>query len=110
MVGDARGGREVERREAALPRIVEDGVEDEIPGVIVNANDRPDFGGVAARIPVLGVVAELEVHAVEEPALVGIRRDKQQPQLAAIDLCALCSGDAVEREIEAQLEPWFVAV
>ena len=54
----------------------------------VQPEDRAYFRGKPVRVPVRRVVAELEIHGVNERALVRVRLGEQQPDLAAVDRCA----------------------
>ena len=68
-------------------------------------DDRPDLRGDATLIPVPGVVAEFEIHAVEKLAIVRIRNREQQPDLAPVNRASESFGDAVERQVEPGFEP-----
>src|SRR5215813_7646477 len=48
-------------------------------------NDRADLTGAAARFPVRRVVAELEVDAIEERALMCVWNDEQLAQLDRVE-------------------------
>ena len=106
IVSDARAWGEVEILEAAEIGIIENGVDDDVPGMQVQAEDGPNLRRVAAGIPMLGVVTEFEIHGVNEGAVVGMRLGKEQAQLAAIDGGAAVLGvDSVKRQIETGFEP-----
>src|SRR5579859_3676828 len=100
----ARG--EVEIPEAAEIRVVENGIDDDVPRMKVQAEDGPNLRREAAGIPVLGVVTEFEIHGVDEGAVVSVRLGKKQAQLAAIDGWAAVLGvDTVKRQVKTGLEP-----
>ena len=80
VVRDTRRRIEFECGDSAVPGIVEDRVENEVPRMNVPADDRTDLGAVAVGIPSGRVVAELEIGTIEEPAFVGVGRNEKQAQ------------------------------
>src|SRR5690348_16912046 len=110
IVGDAGAGCEVEAFETAGPGIIENGVDNDVPGMQMQANDGANLGSERARVPVGGVVAEFEIRGVEEFAIGGVRRGEEQADFAAIDFRAGGVCDAVERKIKTALEPILEAV
>src|ERR1700730_14637847 len=84
VIGDSRGRREVEALYAAGVRCVENRIEDDIYRGQVAAHDGAPFGCNAPFIPVLRVVAEFEIRAIEEPPIICTRRGKQETDLAAV--------------------------
>ncbi len=54
--------------------------------------------GMAVGVPVPGVVAELEIDAIDEALVLGIGLDEQRPQLETVELGAMIGRDAVERQ------------
>ena len=108
-VRGARRGSEVEPAEAVEVGF-EDRVRNHVDAAEVHADDRPDLARKAARRPVRRVVAELEVDAVEEPALVSVRADEERPELHAVEQQPAVAGERVDREIGPRLEPFGHAV
>jgi hypothetical protein len=99
IVGDALRRREIEPVHAVEPGI-DDRIDDEVPGALMRAEDRPDLAGVARLFPMSGVEAELEIDAVEPRAVWRAARRKG-PQLAAVEFEASLIGEPVERQIGA---------
>ena len=64
IVGDPRRRRRIERPQT-LERGVEDRIDYQIHRADATADDRPDLAGVAGRLPVPGIKAELEIDAEE---------------------------------------------
>src|SRR5579871_648816 len=85
--------------------VVEDRVDDEIDGFEVPPDDGPDLRGKGALVPVFGIVAEPEIRAVKKLAVIGVRDDKKEPDLAAVQGRPAVFGDAVKRQVESCLEP-----
>jgi hypothetical protein len=75
---------EIERTRT-LERSVEDRIDDQINGTDATADDWPDFGGIAGRLPIARVVAELEIDAVKEASVLGVWDDKLGTQLGTVD-------------------------
>src|SRR5579863_746692 len=82
--GGTHGGCEVELREAVEVR-VEDRVHDEIVRAEAPADDRADLAREAARLPVRGVVAQLEIHTVEKASSACVGDDEERPQLRTVE-------------------------
>src|SRR5882762_3726092 len=74
---------EFELREA-IPRVIHDGIENQIESAEVSADDGTDLGGVGSFVPMSGIEAEFEIDAVEELALVRVGRGEQGPKLHSI--------------------------
>jgi Transposase len=76
-----------DRRDAALllQLLTENRFHDDVPRLRVPADDRPDFRCKALLVPSMRVDAELEVRAVEEPAVVGMGHGEQRSQLESVD-------------------------
>jgi len=102
--GDAGLRREIEILGAAK-RIVDDRIDDEIDGAEMPADDGTHFLGIAARIPVLRIVAELEIDAVEEGAVGRIRHHEQFADLETVERRTAIARNAVKRQIKPLLEP-----
>jgi len=54
------------------------GLSKEIDGTEAPAEDGPDLGGVTCLLPMPGIVAELEIDAVPESLLRGVRQNKKR--------------------------------
>src|SRR5205807_6843910 len=108
-VRGARRGSEVELAEAVEVGF-DDRVRNQVDAAEAHADDRPDLARKTARRPVRRVVAELEVDAVEKPALVSVRADEERPELHAVELQPAIAGERVDREIGPRLEPFGHAV
>src|SRR5258708_4516457 len=65
VVGEPCGRDEVERADA-IEAAVDDRIDDEIDRAVAYADDRPHFHAEMRRIPMAGVVAELEIDGVKE--------------------------------------------
>src|SRR5262245_18781384 len=52
-----------------------------------------------------GIIAQLEIHAVAESPLGGIRRNEQRAHLGAIDQRPLITGDCVQGQVGSEFEP-----
>src|SRR5260370_41699781 len=68
-------------------------------------NDGPDFRSEVPRLPIRGVITELEIDAVEEGVITRGRTHKKFPQLDAVESRTATPGDAVHRQIQPLLEP-----
>src|SRR6185312_46246 len=110
VVVDARRGDEVETLDAALVLGVEDRIDDDVDRFQVPADDRPRLLGKAAVVPAVRVGAELEVHAIDERAIIGVRDHEQRPQLEAVVAPAESVVVAVERHVQTRLEPGRYAI
>ena len=75
IVGHPGSRREVESTES-LVGIIEDRIDDHLERTQMPADDGADLLCVAVLIPVSGVVTELEVDAVKETLIGGIRFDE----------------------------------
>jgi len=73
------------QRTQALERGVEDRIGDQIYRSDADADDRSDLARVAGRLPVKGIEAELEIHAVEKASLLSLRYDELGTHLRAVD-------------------------
>src|SRR5579863_4711382 len=104
IVGDAGRRREVEIFES-FPRVVEDRIDDEIELSQMPTDDWAYFLSVVVRIPMFGIIAEFEINAVEKGLLSGVRHDEQLPHLKSVQHWTEIAGVAVERQIQALLEP-----
>src|SRR6266576_3766981 len=107
IAGDPRCWCEVQILQAVV-RGIENWVEDDVYRLQVPTNDRANLRGDARRVPMLGVVAELEIHAVENRAFIGLRDGEQHAYLDAVEHCAGMTGsfaDTVQRQIQSRLEP-----
>src|SRR5256714_11761517 len=91
IAGDSRRWREVQVF-LAVVRGVENRIDDDVHRMQVPTDDRSNLRGEARRVPMLGVVAEFEIHAVEESPIIGMRHREQQAQLHAIKHRAAMSG------------------
>src|SRR6185437_2618888 len=106
IVSDARARGEVEILEAADIGIIENGVDDDVPWMQVQAEDGPNLRGVATGIPVPSVVTEFKIYSVNKDMVVGMRLDKEQAQLAAIDgRTAVLGVETGKWQVEAGFEP-----
>src|SRR5438105_11900206 len=101
-VRGARRGSEVELAEAVEVGF-DDRVRNQVDAAEAHADDRPDLARKTARSPVRRVVAELEVDAVEKPALVSVRSEEHTSELQSrVDLvCRLL----LEKKKELNGEP-----
>jgi len=57
---------------------IDDRVEEKIDGTETPAEDGPDLQGVARLLPMPGIIAQLEIHAVPEGPFRGVRRNEQR--------------------------------
>src|SRR5215831_7439501 len=107
--GGAHRGNEFEIADSVKGG-VHDRVDDQVEAPEMHADDAADLGCVPTRVPVWRVVAQLEIDAVEERAVVRVRYHEQRAQLGAIEeqLAITCEG--VDREVEPGLEPRCDAV
>ena len=83
IIGHAGGGREIEVLDSVIRRI-EDRIDENIPLAEMPADDRPDFRGEAGWVPMFLVEAELEIDAINEGPVGGIRDRKERAQLEAV--------------------------
>ncbi len=68
--------------------------------------DRPDLGGHAPRFPIVVIHAELEIHAVKEDVIFGMRPNEEFPQLEAVQRPAAVLGVRTpHRHIKTLLKP-----
>jgi len=104
IVRDASRRREIEILDALI-RVVEDRIDEDVPGAKVHAEDRADFGRIALRVPMLRIEAEFEIHRIDEHTVVGVRHGEEFAQLPPIERAAARVGDAIERKIKPLLEP-----
>jgi hypothetical protein len=111
-VREARRRREIQISQPAVRRI-ENWIQHDVHRPKMPAEDRPDLRSESGSIPVPGVPAELEICAVEESAVVGVRHGEERAQLCAIEkqpAAGAVPRKAVEREIESRLKPLRDAV
>src|SRR5207344_781814 len=80
VIGDACRGSEIQILQTVVCR-VENRIDDQIPGMEVPTYDRSHFRRKAILVPMVGVDTELEIGAVEECPIVGVRHGKQRAQL-----------------------------
>src|SRR5262249_12870368 len=97
VVSHARCRREIEAFEAALPRVIENRIDDDIHRLQMPSDDRPNFGCVPILVPMFRVVAEFEIRAIKELAIIGSGRRKQKTDLPSVDLRAEIFVDAIQR-------------
>src|SRR5438309_9295161 len=71
----------------------------------MQSDDGSDFGSEVPGLPIRGVITELEIHAVKEGVIARMRPDEKFAQLDAIERRPAAFGDAIDRQIEALLEP-----
>ena len=77
IAGDSRRWREVQILQAVV-RGVENWIDDEVHRGQMPTDDRSDLRGETRRVPMLRVVAEFEIHAVEETTIIRMRDGEQQ--------------------------------
>src|SRR5438105_14712770 len=112
IAGDSRCWRKVQILQAVV-RGVENRIDDDVHGMEVPTDDRSNLRGEARRVPMPGVEAEFEIHAVEESPIIRTRYREQQTQLQAVKHRAAMSGslaDTVQGQIQSRLEPRAHAV
>jgi hypothetical protein len=80
LVGDPRGRGEIELRKSFV-RVIQDRIDDDVQWAQMPTEDRADFLRVAVLIPVLGVVAELEVHPVDKVLVGGMSSRAEESHL-----------------------------
>ena len=69
-------------------------------------DDGPDLGGDGPSLPIVIIDAELEIHAVEECVVFGMRPHEQFPYLEAVDRPAtVLRVRTLHRQIETLLKP-----
>jgi hypothetical protein len=98
------GGRR-ERVLTVLPEAdVDDRIDDELPVVLAPAEDRPNLHVPPELGELRHGVAQFEIDAAEELALVGIGADEQLPDLGGIGIEPAVLVDRIRR-VEAHLPP-----
>jgi hypothetical protein len=85
IVRDARRGHELKTFKAAVPGVIENRIDDNIPWLQMPADDRANFGGICSGIPVFRVVAEFEIRGVEEFSFRRMRPGEEKANFAAVN-------------------------
>src|SRR5579863_4009548 len=104
VVGEPNRRREIEVGESC-PRVIEDRVYDEIELTQMPAEYRSYLRSGPIGVPMLGVVAELEIDAVEKGLFCRMRHDEEFAYLEPIQHGSLAIGHTVKRQVQALLKP-----
>ena len=71
----------------------------------VPTDDRSHFRRKAILVPMVGVDTELEIGAVEECPIVGVRHGKQRAQFESVEPAVPVLAGAIQRHVQSRFEP-----
>src|SRR5579864_8220336 len=103
IVSDSRGRREVEALKAAKIGGVQNRINDDVDGMQVQSDDRSNLRGEAPGIPLSGIDAEFEIHAIEKRGVGRFWLYEQRAQLEPVERPAQVLRVTVQRQVEPRL-------